>query len=56
MDAMATTHHNDGLRRREHVVPADRTVTLGGPFDAAVGILNGNSQTDTASLDLVRTT
>jgi len=34
MDAVTACHEDDRLGRREHVFAADRTVAVGGPFDA----------------------
>lgn len=40
MNAVSTAHDNHGLGRREHIVTADRTITLSRPFDAAVGVFD----------------
>lgn len=40
MYGVSTSHKNDGLRRREHVLATYGTVAVGRSFDAAV-ILHG---------------
>lgn len=53
VNAMPTTHHDHGFGRREHIVPANRTVALGGALDTAMGTFNRDGQADAACLALV---
>lgn len=41
---MATSHHNHGLWRIEHVIATNGAVALGGSFDTAMGILDRDRQ------------
>lgn len=52
---VATSHDDDGFWRSEHVVATYGTVTLGGPFNAAMGVLNTYRKTNRACLYVVST-
>ena len=50
VDAVAAAHEDDSLRRGEHVIAADGTVTISGALDAAVRIADGDGHADATSL------
>ena len=50
MDAVATAHEDDGLRRGEHVFTTNRTVAIGGALDAAMSITDGNRHANATGL------
>lgn len=50
VDAVPAPHEDDRLGGGEHVFAADGAVAVGGAFDAAVGVADGNGHADTASL------
>lgn len=50
VDAVPAAHEDDRLRGGEHVFAADGTVAVGGAFDAAVGVADGNGHADAAGL------
>lgn len=47
---MPTPHENHSFWRREHIVTANRTVTLRRALYASMRVLDRNRQTDTARL------
>lgn len=50
VNAVTTSHDNHGLRRSEHIITADRTITLSRPFNASMGSFNRYGQAHTACL------
>ncbi len=50
MNAMTTTHENYSLRRGEHIFATDRTVTIGGSFNAAVSVAYRDGHANAAGL------
>lgn len=53
VDAMATSHEDDSLRRCEHVLAAYRAVTVRRAFYTTVGLSNANGETNAARLFFV---
>lgn len=51
---MSTSHHDHSLRRGEHVIPADGTIALSGPFDTPMGVFNRYRQAYAACLVFVQ--
>lgn len=50
VNTMSTSHHDHSLRRGEHIIPADGTITLSGPFDTPMGVFNRYRQAYAACL------
>ena len=50
MDAMATAHEDDGLRRRKHVFTTDGTIAVRRSFDASMSLADGDGDARAAGL------
>lgn len=50
--AMSTSHEHHGMGGGKHVIPTNRTVTLGGAFNTSMRVLNGDGDAHAASLIL----
>lgn len=53
MDAVATSHHDHCFWGSKHVVAANGTVTLSGPFNTPMGVFDRDRQTNGACLRLI---
>lgn len=53
MDTVTTPHHNHCFWGSKHVVAANGTVALSGPFNTPMRVLNRDRQTDAACLRLI---
>lgn len=53
VNAMPTAHHHHSFGRREHVVPTDRAIALGGALNTAMSSFNRYWQAHAAGLAFI---